>query len=346
LRAPYITQGAFGFERQLPGNTAFALTWTGSHGLHLLRTRNINSPLPGTWTGVPGSGIFPFGPVGPIYEMESAGIYNQNLLVANVNSRVNNKISLFAFYTWSNARSSTDGVMTSPANTYSLDGEYGPANTDIRNRGNLGGTITSFGGLRVSPLIVLQTGAPFNITSSQDIYGSTLFTARPGIATDPSRPGLVATPYGRLDPNPIPGETILGRNSGRGPGLISVDVRIARTFSLNRERSGRARTHSDDTGAPPSSPSAPKAGPSTQHTFTGFGDGLGAPGGSASVTRIYRLTISVSGRNVLNHLNPGPIIGNISSPLFGQSNQIGGGAGAFGGNSNNRRIEFQLRLDF
>jgi hypothetical protein len=99
LRAPYITQGAFGFERQLPGNTAFALTWTGSHGLHLLRTRNINSPLAGTWTGVPGSGIFPFGPVGPIYVMESAGIYNQNLLVANVNSRVNNKISLFAFYT-------------------------------------------------------------------------------------------------------------------------------------------------------------------------------------------------------------------------------------------------------
>jgi hypothetical protein len=346
LRAPYITQGAFGFERQLPGNTAFALTWTGSHGLHLLRTRNINSPLPGTWTGVPGSGVFPFGPVGPIYEMESAGIYNQNLLVANVNSRVNNKISLFAFYTWSNARSSTDGVMTSPANTYSLDGEYGPANTDIRNRGNIGGTITSFGGLRVSPLIVLQTGAPFNITSSQDIYGSTLFTARPGIATDASRPGLVATSYGRLDPNPIPGETILGRNSGRGPGFISVDVRIARTFSLNRERSGRARTQSDDTGGPPSSPSAPKAGPNTQHTFTGFGDGFGAPGGSASATRIYRLTISVSGRNVLNHLNPGPIVGNISSPLFGQSNQIGGGAGAFGGNSNNRRIEFQLRLDF
>jgi hypothetical protein len=41
--------------------------------------------------------------------------------------------------------------MTSPADTYSLDGEYGPANTDIRNRGNIGGTITSFGGLRVSP---------------------------------------------------------------------------------------------------------------------------------------------------------------------------------------------------
>ena len=62
--------------------------------------------------------------------------------------------------------------------------------------------------------------------------------------------------------------------------------------------------------------------------------------------RIYKLTVSVSGRNILNHLNPGPIVGNITSPLFAQSNQIGGGVGAFGGNSNNRRLEFQLRLDF
>lgn len=130
------------------------------------------------------------------------------------------------------------------------------------------------------------------------------------------------------------------------PGLFSVDVRVARTFTLNPQRSGRVRTTPEESGGgSASSTSAPSAGPSNQRTFTGFGDGLNAPDGSSKV-RNYKLTVSVSGRNILNHLNPGPIVGNITSLLFAQSNQIGGGVGAFGGNSNNRRLEFQLRLEF
>jgi hypothetical protein len=53
-------------------------------------------------------------------------------------------------------------------------------------------------------------------------------------------------------------------------------------------------------------------------------------------------------RNLLNHNNPGAIIGNITSPLFGQANQPAG-SGGFGGFSeaaNNRRLELQMRLSF
>jgi hypothetical protein len=73
---------------------------------------------------------------------------------------------------------------------------------------------------------------------------------------------------------------------------------------------------------------------------------LGVPGAASAGARHYNLTVSVAARNALNRLNPGPIIGNINSPLFGQSNSIGGGSGAFGGNANNRRLEFQVKLDF
>ncbi len=344
LRAPYILQSAVGIERQLPRNTTLALTWTASHGVHMLRTRNINAPLPGSQTGASGSGVFPFDKVGPIYQMESAGLYNQHLLVANVNSKVNSRLTLFGFYTFSRARSNTDGVSSSPANQYSLVGEYGPASTDVRGRGNIGGTITSFWNLRLSPLIVVQTGAPFDIVTGQDVYGSTLFTARPGIAADPARKGLVATQYGLLDPNPVAGEQLLGRNAGRGPGIFSVDLRLSRTFALKREHAAAGKS-GDATGSGPA-PGAPSAGPSIRHGTTGFGDDLGVPGAASAGARHYNLTISVAARNALNHLNPGPIIGNISSPLFGQSNSIGGGGGAFGGNANNRRLEFQLKLDF
>jgi len=56
----------------------------------------------------------------------------------------------------------------------------------------------------------------------------------------------------------------------------------------------------------------------------------------------------MAGRNLLNHTNPGPIIGNIASPLFGHANQMAGGPNGegFSENANNRRLELQARFTF
>ena len=346
MRAPYVLQTAIGMERQLPHNSTVAVTYTTSHGTHQLLSRNINAPLTGTYTGVQGSGLYPYGATtGPIYEMESAGIYRQQLLVVNVNSRVNRKVTLFGYYTFNRAKSNTDGVNTFPADQYSMAGEYGPANSDIHNRGNIGGTVSSVWNLRFSPLIVLQSGAPFDIVTSQDVFGSTVNTARPSLASDPNRTGVVRTSYGALNPNPLPGEAVLARNAGRGPGQFAVDLRVARTFALRRERGARGSAQQAESSGPAGP--AVTAGPATRRGVGGFGDDLGTPGaGGARGARSYNLTISMSGRNILNHVNQGPTIGNVNSPLFGHSNQIAGGFGAFGGNANNRRIEFQVRLAF
>jgi len=52
-------------------------------------------------------------------------------------------------------------------------------------------------------------------------------------------------------------------------------------------------------------------------------------------------------RNLTNHNNPGMIIGNITSPLFGQANQPAGSVGAvFSESANNRRLELQTRFTF
>ena len=115
LRAPYIMQSAVGFERQLPLNTTVAITYANSHGLHLLRSEDINAPLPGTYIpGVPGSGVFPLGRPGQVLLMESSGLYNQNQLILNVNSKVNNNISLTGSYMYNHAMSNTDGLGTFP----------------------------------------------------------------------------------------------------------------------------------------------------------------------------------------------------------------------------------------
>jgi hypothetical protein len=332
LRAPYVIQSSIGVERQLSNNVTLSVNYTNTHGLHELLTRDINAPLPGTYTGVPGSGVYPYGNVGPIDQIESDGLYNQNQLATSINSRIANNVSLFGYYMLSYARSNTDGISTYPANQYDLAAEYGPASNDVRNRGVIGGSIATKWNFRLYPFITAQSGAPFNIITSQDIYGDTLLTARPAFAADPNEPGAIATPFGVFDPSPLPGERIVPRNYGRGPGQFGVNLRLSKVFGFGPER----ETASRGPGGVP----AATVGPG------GHMHGPGGFWGGGSTNHRYNLTLSVSARNVLNHVNPGPIIGNINSPLFGESNQIAGGYGAFAGVANNRRLEFQIRFAF
>jgi hypothetical protein len=325
LQAPYIMQSAVTLERQLPKNTTFAATYTDSHAVHVLRSNNINAPVPVT-------GAYPYGPGGPIFLMTSSAVYNQNQLILNVNSKLAPTVSFFGYYVLNHANSNSDGLGTFPANPYNFAGEYGPAVTDIRQRVLVGGSINTRWNVRLSPMITLQNGTPFNITSGEDYYDTTIFNARPGVTTDPHRTGVIQTPYGLLDPYPVPGEPVLGRNAGRGPGIYSVNVRVSKTWGFGPEKaSGTAR---DQRSA--------AAGP----TLTApTGRGLFS---TPTTTRRYNLIVGMSIRNLLNHTNPGPVIGNITSPLFGQSNQMYGtpnGEG-FSENACNRRLELQIRFTF
>ena len=303
LRAPYLMQSTFGVERQLAAGTTLAVTYANSHGLHMLRSEDINAPLPG-------SGLFPLGTPSPIFQMESSGLYNQNQLIANVNTRVSRKVSLFGSYTYNRALSNTDGISTFPADPYNLAGEYGPAATDTRHRVSAGGSIETWGKVRLNPLLTVQSGPPFDITIGRDLYGDTLFNARPGLTTDPTKPGVFSTPYGLLDPNPALGEPLVPRNFGRGPGSILLNLRLQRVFTFG----------------PPRAAAEGKADPR------------------------YSLSFSAAMRNLLNHNNPGPIIGALTSPLFGQANQPAGantlGGTGFSESANNRRLELQTRFTF
>jgi hypothetical protein len=242
---------------------------------------------------------------------------------------------MFGFYVFNRARSNTDGIGTFPANPYSFEGEYGPAATDVRHRVTIGGSINLRWAVRFSPFVVMQSGAPFDISAGNDLYGTTLFNARPGITTDPNKSGLIGTAYGMLDPNPAHGERLLPRNFGRGPGQYNVNLRIAKAIGFGKERGssgGEARSGGD-------------AGNAMQAVS---GRGLGRLIGSPTTRHRFNLSIGLSVRNLLNHTNPGPIIGNITSPYFGFANQIAGAQNGEGfyETANNRRLESQIKFTF
>ncbi|PYU27872.1 MAG: hypothetical protein DMG32_04740 [Acidobacteria bacterium] len=338
MRGPYVIQSALSLERQLPANTALAITYTYSHGVHLFRSEDINAPLPGTFNpNAQSSAVFPLGFPGPVLLMESSGIYNQNQLIANINTRVNQGVSLFGFYVLNHAMSNTDGIGTFPANPYNPTGEYGPASTDVRHRVTVGGSINMTWNVRISPFVIVQSGAPFDITAGDDLYGTTLFNARPGIATDPGAAGVIQTRYGLLDPNPSPGEQIIGRNSGRAPSQFRVNLRLSKAIGFGTE-------HGSTIAQGPSGGQSRGGATAEQASGRGLGGIIGNP----KTVHRYNLIFSVSAQNILNHNNPGPINGDITSPLFGRSNQIAGGPNGEGffETANNRRLEMQMRFTF
>ena len=81
------------------------------------------------------------------------------------------------------------------------------------------------------------------------------------------------------------------------------------------------------------------------------GVGPGGFGGGASAEKRYNLTLSINFQNLLNNVNLTPPVGNLSSPLFGQSlglasfGGFGGGPGG-GAGAGNRRISAQVRFNF
>ncbi|HEV2246657.1 MAG TPA: hypothetical protein VGW37_08375, partial [Terriglobia bacterium] len=76
----------------------------------------------------------------------------------------------------------------------------------------------------------------------------------------------------------------------------------------------------------------------------GLSSGGGGPRFGGSSDRHYQLELGVMANNAFNKVNLGTPVGNITSPLFGQSNSLAGGF--FNNQSANRTINLFLRFSF
>lgn len=326
MRVPYMMQGAVTVERQLPWNSTVSATYTNTRALHLLRTVNVGGPNDAT---------------GNLYQFESTGVMNQNQFMVNFNSRMSRNFTIFSFYVLNKAKSDTDGVTTFPANPLDFSTEYGRAFNDIRHRFMFGGNIAAPLGLRLNPFIIATSGRPFNITTGRDLNQDTLFTDRPAFAV-PGQLGAIETPYGWFNPVPLPGDVIIPRNYGDGPGMFTINLRASKTFGFGGFRGNSGPSTGSGGGDRPRRGGGGPGG--------GFGGAMGGMRGMMSAgggsEQRFNLTLSVQARNLLNTTNPGLPVGNLSSALFGQSTQTSGGFGPGGSDANNRRLEFQLRFTF
>jgi hypothetical protein len=332
LRAPYLIQSAIGVERQLAKRTTLAINVTDTRGVHQFVTSDINAPM--------ADGIRPYGNIGDIYQFQSDGLLKQLQIITRINSQLGSHVTLFGAYIWNTAHSNTDGTLcassfgcgtSTPVNQYDLSSEWSRAALDVEHRMFLAGTVTAPLRIMLSPFITASSGVPFNITTGADYLDDGVLNARPAFASGPGA-GIVATPYGYLNPNPLPGEPLIPRNLGTGPAQFTVNLRLSRTWGF-----GTTKFAGASGGA---------------HANTGGGRGGGlfgggrGPFGSGLTEHRYNLTLSISARNLLNRVNYAPPVGVMGSPFFLQSTAINGGYQAEQTPTDNRRIDFQLRFQF
>jgi hypothetical protein len=381
LRSAYSLQTAIGVERQLPRNTTFALTYSFNRSVHLAQSVPLNTPLPGTFNpALPLSatnGVFPYGyAAGTIFENQSGGFLRQHMLMANFNTRFSPKVSLFGNYSVAYAKD----LPSSPTDPYNLGLDWGRSNFDRRHNFQLVGNVTGPKRVQFAPFFTARSGQPYDVLTGQDLYGDTLANTRATLLSTATCSSLVrsgnsvCSPFGTFASSYSvvnPG-TLTPRNYLTMPGLVSVNLRVYRTFGFGGHPKKAQNSTPDGMppagvmgmaggGRGPGGPGGPGGGPGMGGPG---GPGMGGPGGmfGGSSEHPYNLTVSVSFENLLNHFNPAGYQGVITSPYFLQPTSINtgfggggpggggpggpGGQGGFGAPANNRRVQLGLRFSF
>jgi hypothetical protein len=208
------------------------------------------------------------------------GMANYNGLITTVQHRLSSSFSLLANYTWSKCLSLTDAqgdyAATNVQNPNNPAGDYGPCGSDFRNIENIVIITKSnfhlnnrFASLLVNnwelaPLVHIQSGAPFSVTSGQDNSFTDIGNDRPNLIPgvpvylhQAIRSGSGQANRGYLNPaafaqvtagcpidpntkqpNPLTcaGYGTYGnihRNSFRGPTNYQFDAQVSRIFPIH-----------------------------------------------------------------------------------------------------------------
>ncbi|MCU1330574.1 MAG: Cna domain protein [Bryobacterales bacterium] len=346
INAPVVWQANAGVDRQVNKYMRLSVNYITSRGIHLQNVRNINTPI---------NGIYPFGDRVIRNLTESAGLSRTNQLMVSPNVNYK-KLTLFGFYSLSYGKSNNEGQ---PADPYNLSAEWGPSSfADVRHRAIVGTNVPLPWKVTLAPFMSVSSGAPYNITTGRDPYGVGSAAIRPALLANPAATctgaDLKYVPeWGCFSLNPAAG-TSIQRNAARGPGNLSLNLRLARTWAFGRRGESSPQNQGfGGPGGPGGGGPPPGMGGGGMRGGPGGGGpppggGMGGMFGGAATGFKYNVTLSINANNAINKVNYSSPSGDLGSPYFGQYRSIAGGFGPMGGgnSTSNRKISLQLRFSF
>jgi hypothetical protein len=265
------------------------------------------------------------------YQFQSGGVYRQNQLMVNGNARTHG-INLFGFYAMSFADANTSGATFFPTSNTDTRADYGRASFARRQFGVFGGTMQFRYGITASPFMIAQAGTPYNLTTGQDPFGTSIYNQRPYFASGDSgncrsASSFSATQTGDLAPVPI--------NYCTGPANATINLRIAKVFGFGEKTGGAAGSSGGGEGR--------RGGPGGGHGGGGRG-GFGPMGMGASSGHRYTFTLGAQAMNLFNMVPYGTPTSSLSSPRFGQFTTLA--TGPFSSQTAVRRIMLQASFSF
>ena len=279
LRMPYIEQVSVGVEQQLPKNLMLRASYFYQRGVHQLRGRNINAPIPGLGRPDPTTGN--------ITQVESTANSTNHSLNLNLNWNYGRRFFLSANYTLSQATNETDGPLSLPADNFNLRAERGPAPFDARHRFFAMANLNFFKGLRLGTTFQARSALPYNITTGFDDNGDTISNDRPN--------GL-------------------SRNAARGSSFWDLGARLSWGWGFGKPRDAAlqggpqvkvVRERGEGGGG---SGAAPVGGPV-----------MNFMAGPAEANKRFRTEFYIQAYNLLNHANLMNFSGVQTSPFFGHA---------------------------
>jgi hypothetical protein len=354
VKAALDMQAAVGVDRTITKAITANVTYLYSRGIHQYLTDNINAPLYDYATNAfildpAGDKEYPFPGKGNLYQFQSNGIYAQHQLITSVNARARN-YSVAAFYVLGSMKSDTTGANYFPSRPTNIAFDYGRSSHDVRNRFFLLATTNLPYGVQGSIFTIANGGAPYNITTGQDLNGDNQYNERPSVVDaglcTPDSKQYFATRYGCLNITPRPGEKILAYGNGQGPANFSANVRLSKNFGIGPKLAG----HGGGDGGPhggggPRDGGGPRGGLGPGGLSGSGGGGFFGGPHSHQVPRKYNLNFTVSANNVFNVVNLAQPNNVVSSPTFDQSLALAGQF--FNRNQTSvRTIDLQMSFSF
>ena len=209
VQIPRTVQYSVGVDHQLSKSTTLSVTYTGSHGFHLFRSRDINAPPPPLYQSRPDPAV------GVLRQIESTGRQQSDSLSVTLRGRMTKWFNGQAQYALARAHNDTNGINAFPANDYDLAGEYARADFDRLQRLVLLGRVAPRKIADIGVSLTMSSAGPYTELLGVDVYNNSRGRARP--------PGVA-------------------RNTLEAAGYASVDLRIARDIPLGPGKSERALT--------------------------------------------------------------------------------------------------------
>jgi hypothetical protein len=338
-------EAAVGVDRQLSKAMTGNVTYVFSQGIHQYFTDNLSAaavfPLQDAENDVyPSTQVNP--PPTNNLQYQSGGFYKEHQVMVTVRANYR-RFSFFTNYTYSDAKGDTSGLGTVPSVSSYPGLDYGRTQFDVRNRLMALGNFMLPWKVSVSPMIMANSGNPFNVVTGSDLTGNNQFNARPTYAPDSvcssGSANYQSTPFGCLDKNPYgTGEKMIPYGVGTGPSNVSLNMRLSKVIGIGppvEGGRGGGMGGGDFHGGPPGLGGG------------GLSGSRGGPGRmDQSVSRKYNLTFSLWGTNILNHTNLGTPSGVMTSRYFLTSQSLAGGFFRGGSSSGNRTIMLQAMFGF